>query len=116
MANAYSPKKPSYGVAIGLDPEWVQQAHDDGTSIQAAVLVVDCPTGAATRARFDITSKVLPLYDHPSPTPVRLSFGQVGARKTLVGCTASVDFILTVKDKDGHTSERSVQSPVYVDP
>jgi Subtilase family len=107
--------EPGYGIAVGLDPEWVAQGLQDGTKIESAILVVDCPTVPFTNERLDITSVIQPLYTSSATDPVRISFGKIGARESLAGCTASVDFTLSVTDVNG-TSERSVQSPVYVDP
>ncbi len=102
----------SYSVAVALDPEWLQRARSEGTTIKSSVLVVDCPLGATTKMRFDITSEVQKLYSstHPDTDSKKLSFGRIGARKSLVGCRASVDFTLSLTD----ATERSVQSPTYV--
>ena len=106
----------SYGLAVGLDPDWLRQARNHGTRLRSAILVVDC-TDPERKERFDITSVVRPLYDAANygVDSVRLSFGNIGIRKSLAGCTASVDFMLSLT-VDGTETERSVQSPIYVDP
>jgi hypothetical protein len=107
----------TYGIAVAVDPDWLSQGT---TTLDSAILVVDCQTGLKTKERFDITSVVLPLF-RPVPPPsvrltsVRLSFDKIDGRKSLAGCTASVDFKLQVTI-EGKSEERSVQSPVYVDP
>ncbi len=104
----------SYGIAVGLDPDWLVQAHIAGTTLKSAILVVDCSTEPTMKERFDITSKITPLYDSSTPgaDSVRLSFGPIEGRESLAGCTASVDFTLSLIDG----TEKSIQSPVYVDP
>jgi hypothetical protein len=102
----------TYGIVVAIDPDWLKQ--EGTTRLDSAILVVDCQTGLKTKERFDVTSMVLPL-SQPVPPPVRLSFDKIDGRKSLAGCTASVDFKLTVVTPSG-TEERSVQSPVYVDP
>jgi hypothetical protein len=102
----------SYDLAAALDPDWLQQACAEHTTIESAILVIDCPAEPPT-ARFDISSLVKPLYVCSTPNvPVRIPLGEIGGRKSLSGCTASVDFTLHLSDD----SLKSVQSPVYVDP
>jgi len=103
----------TYGIAMAVDPDWLRQGT---TTLDSAILVVDCQTGLKTKERFDITSMVLPLFQHAPPASVRLSFNKIDGRKSLAGCTASVDFKLRVVTAQGRLEERSVQSPVYVDP
>jgi hypothetical protein len=103
----------AYGLAVALDPDWLKQ--EGTTTLDSAILVVDCHTGSEMKERFDITSVIAPLFNHTPPPPpdnsVRLSFGTVPGRTSLAGCTASVDFTLICNG-----TKRSVQSPVYVDP
>jgi hypothetical protein len=103
----------TYGIAVAVDPDWLSQGT---TTLDSAILVVDCQTGLKTKERFDITAMVSPLFQHVPPTSVRLSFDKIDGRKSLAGCTASVDFKLRVMTAQGRLEERSVQSPVYVDP
>jgi len=102
----------TYGLAVAVDPDWLSQGT---TTLESAILVVDCQTGLKTKERFDVTSMVLPLFQPVPPPSVRLSFDKIDGRKSLAGCTASVDFKLKVVI-EGRQEERSVQSPVYVDP
>ncbi len=49
-------------------------------------------------------------------TTHRLLLPEVGNGGSLVGCTVTLNFKVTVKDDDGVSRTFSVQSPVYVDP
>jgi hypothetical protein len=104
-----------YTLAAALDPDWAAAAKYNGTTIENAILVIDCTSDSPSiKERVDVTTQFKHLYTTPSDS-VRINFGPVGERTTLAGCTASVDFTLSVTI-DGTTSRRSVQSPVYVDP
>jgi len=105
----------AYGLAVGLDPDWLKQANDHQTTLERAILVIDCRTGSPIKERFDVTALILPLFGPMPPAAVRLSFDKIDGRKSLGGCTASIDFKLKVVTPNG-PEERSVQSPVYVDP
>lgn len=103
-----------YTLAAALDPDWAAVAHDKGTTIESAILVIDCTSDPIIKERVDVTTQFKNLYTTPSDS-VRINFGPVGERTTLAGCTASVDFTLSVTINDV-PSLRSAQSPVYVDP
>jgi hypothetical protein len=105
-----------YSLVAALDPDWLAQATPD--TISSAILVIKCTTGSPIEERLDVTSQFKSLLPSSSMTPpllnsVRISFGTLGERTNLDGCTASVDFKLNVA---GTPTERSVQNAVYVDP
>lgn len=102
-------------LVVGLDPDWLQQAHDNQTKLESAIFVVNCYTESKIEERIDITTLIDPLFQSPSPDSVRISFDKIGGWRSLAGCTASVDFKLRVMTSKG-PEERSVQSPVYVVP
>jgi hypothetical protein len=104
-----------YSLAADLDPHWVDQAHQNHTTIESAILVIDCENDPLIRERVDVTPQFQDLLSGTAMPPVKINLGTVGGRTTLAGCSASVDFTLLVT-VGGVTSQRSVQSPVYVDP
>ncbi|HEX4965713.1 MAG TPA: S8/S53 family peptidase [Thermoanaerobaculia bacterium] len=101
----------SYGIAVAIDPEWLTAAKQNTADITSAVLVVDCGPNSPDSERVDLTKELKDLLQNPTSTSARFSFGTVGLRKSLAGCTASLDYKLTVD----HV-EKSVQSAVYLDP
>ncbi|HSS52663.1 MAG TPA: S8 family serine peptidase [Thermoanaerobaculia bacterium] len=110
----------SYSLAAAIDPDWL--ANQNGTTIDSAILVIDCKTEPQLKERLDLTTQFQALLSASQsgvnlPQPVQsISFGGVSGQRSIAGCTASVDFTLSVNDGHGNTSQRSVQSPVYVDP
>ena len=105
---------PPYAVVVAIDPEWQATAtmSPNNTTISSAVLVVDCSAmspGGELHVRSDIRDRI-----PPSPESVRIRLDD-RLRRSLKKCTASVDFRLTLHSPHG-PEERSVQSPVYVDP
>jgi hypothetical protein len=108
----------SYSLAAAIDPEWLKSAGPD--MISSAILVVECSTGSPIKERLDLTpqftallTEALAAAGSTTPPPVkRIGFGPIEGRASIKGCTASVDFTLRLSDG----AERSVQSPVYVDP
>ncbi len=109
-----------YSLAAAIDPDWL--ANQNGAAIESAILVIDCKTDPQIKERLDLTSQFQALLsasqpEAANPPPVqRIGFGGVSGRPSIAGCTASVDFTLSVMDGNGNTSQRSVQSPVYIDP
>jgi hypothetical protein len=110
LAPSNSPPAPQpYDLALEIDPQWQTKADNANEKIGSAVLVIDCPAGSPHKVRMDIGK--LPVAGHP----VRLRLGTISARPSLAGCTASVDFRI-VPSPPATGQDRSVQSPVYVDP
>jgi hypothetical protein len=108
-----------YSLAAAFDPDWLAQANPN--AIESAILVIECSTGSPTKERLDLTQEFIGLLSDSQPgqnlVPMkRIGFGPIDGRTSIAGCTASVDFTLSVTDANGNSSERSVQSPVYVDP
>jgi hypothetical protein len=111
-----------YSLAASIDSEWLGLAAH--TTISSAILVIECGTDSPIKERLDLTTQFQVLLsdarhaaETSSPAPMKkLGFGPIEGRTTLAGCTASVDFTLLVTDTKGITSEKSIQSPVYVDP
>jgi subtilase family protein len=93
-----------YALLVYIDPNW--QAPAAVGTINSAVLVINCGSGNEPPRSFDISTGIPP----PSGS-AKLILGSIDGRTSLTGCTASVDFRVTV---DGQN--RSAQSPVYVDP
>ncbi|MFL6233408.1 MAG: S8 family serine peptidase [Thermoanaerobaculia bacterium] len=106
----------SYSLAAAIDPDWLALAPPN-TQISSAILVVECRTGSPVKERLDLSPQFSALLASaklvaPPSLPLKLSFGAKGGRRSLAGCTASLDFNLRL----GSTDESSVQSAVYVDP
>jgi hypothetical protein len=99
-----SATEPGYALLVYIDPNWYAPAT--AATINSAVLVIHC-AGSERPWSFDISNRILP----PSGSSTRLILGPIDGRESLRGCTASVDFNVTVGGLN-----RSVQSPVYVDP
>ncbi len=107
-----------YDLAAAFDPDWLAQAAQ--ATISSAVLVIECNTDPHITERLDVTQQFSNLLQAsrtatPPLAPIRIGFGPIGNLTSLENCTASVDFKLNAL-VNGSTKERSVQSPVYVDP
>jgi subtilase family protein len=105
----------SYDLAAGLDPKWVEEAASNHTTIESAILVIHCQAKVPAEERLEVTDQMRLLFNEPQPASMRISLGDLSPWTSLAGCTASVDFTLQVTDSSDQP-ERSVQSPVYVDP
>lgn len=105
--NQLPPAPPGYILAVAIDPKW--QATN--ATIDSASLDVDRYSGAGKfveRRTYAIPPAVLMQV---AATTQRLLLPEVGNGGSLVGCTVTLNFKVTVNNKS-----YSVQSPVYVDP
>ena len=105
-----------YSLAADLDPGWMTLAHQNHTTIESAILVIDCKNDPLIKERVDVTPQFQDLLSGTAMPPVKINLGTVGGRTTLAGCSSSVDFTLLVTVDGEAPFKRSVQSPVYVDP
>jgi hypothetical protein len=102
------PLPAGYVLAVGIDPKWRLPNYN----IDSASLDVDRYSGAGKfieRRTYAIPQDV--LRQLVAATTNRLLLPEVGNRRSLVGCTVTLNFKVTVDGKP-----YSVQSPVYVDP
>jgi hypothetical protein len=105
--NQIPPAPQGYILAVAIDPKW--QAPN--ATIDSASLDVDRYSGAGKfveRRTYAIPPAVLMQV---AATTQRLLLPEVGNGGSLVGCTVTLNFKVTVDGKS-----YSVQSPVYVDP
>ena len=113
VAPLNSPLEPQpYDLALEIDPQWQEKANQANEKIGSAVVVIDCPAGSPREVRINIGQPP------DAGQPVRLHLGPINKRISLAGCTASVDFRIVPSTSSPLPigQDRSVQSPVYVDP
>ncbi len=100
------PAEPGYALLLEIDPQW--QATT-AAAINSAILTINCyADGGSPAERIS-----LDVSDQLSSSPAKVFLHAIDGRESLAGCTASVDFKVSAI---ANGQERSVQSPVYVDP
>jgi Subtilase family len=107
MASTASPS--GYVLAVEIDPEWQRSTRAE---IKSATLDVDRYDGGrlAARTTYNIPADELLAAGAPGGTH-RLLLNGIGGGRSLAGCTATLNFEVSL---DGRSY--SIQSPVYVDP
>jgi hypothetical protein len=102
-----------YVLAIEIDPEWL----NPGIVIDGTTLDIDRYSGGRFVARMTYAIPVSELMQAGGPAGShRLLLKEAVDGVSLAGCTATLNFEVTMKDAAGVAKTFSVQSPIYVDP
>jgi len=104
-----------YVLAIEIDQKWLPNSKSH--HIDSAAIDVDRYSGAGQfveRRTYAIPQEDL---DKALTTGMhRFLVSEVGNGGSLKGCTATINFKVTITEEDGTIKSYSVQSPIYVDP
>jgi hypothetical protein len=109
------PKPPQgYVLAIEIDQKWLQ---DPNSHIDSAAIDIDRYSGAGQFV--ERMTYAIPQADLDTALKTgmhKFLVREVGNGGSLKGCTATINFKVTITGKEGKKDTYSVQSPVYVDP